>query len=139
MSDIEISFPNNFLWSTSGTSVNSQQRVNLSFVPDAAIVRQISFMNTSPSTDYGMYLVQSSLTNSFIGNFMVANNTAPSGSTVGESMFVSNPQTLLTGIQSTPNYISFSIQEMLSTGLTSPASLTGYISVQIDFVQYWRR
>jgi hypothetical protein len=105
-----------------------------------AIVRQISYYDTVPSTSNGSYYIWSSLTNRLIGNFCVSNNSfTTSGATLGQSMFVSNPQTILTGVQSTTNNASFQIQRLTGGAYVQQTSLSGVIDVQIDFLKFKNR
>jgi hypothetical protein len=133
MSDIAISSTQFFRWDTTTSPNSFSQQTNLSFSPDVAIIRQITFIDSDPTTDSGCYFIHSNLSNNFIGSFMISGDTTNDIST----HFISNPQTVLTGVHNTPSSLTFQIQMLNGSSLTSPINtLTGVVSLQIDFIKY---
>ena len=84
-----------------------------------------------------MYFIYCNLKNDYIGSFVVNNNTfTAAGNTEGQSLFVSNPQTVITGLQSQTNNVSFQIHAFLNGALVPQTLLDGFANVQIDFLKF---
>jgi hypothetical protein len=96
---------------------------NINFVPDLAVVRQISFNGTG-AQQTGNFLVWSSLTNDFIGAFNIG----------GYSASV-NPLSQILLNRPVPNTVQFQIY-VVNGGTVIPATLTGNFSIQIEYIKY---
>ena len=140
MSDIEIAYTKCFFWDTGLSPDTATQNLSLTFIPDAAIVRQINYVDTAPELNFGQYFIWSSLKNDYIGSFTIADNTAPDVDfTQGQSQFVSNPQTVITGVQAQTNQVSFQIHQQSGGAMVNQTTLHGSMNVQIDFLKFKRR
>jgi hypothetical protein len=139
MSDIKISNSQIFTWDTdiNSTEYRIQSVTGLNFIPDIAILRQISYIDVSPETNFGQYFIWCSLTNNYIGSFYVATQLHSDPVDLGQSMFVSNPQSVITsGVNNISGGVSFRI-DILNNGVYSSAStLNGVINIQIDFLKF---
>jgi hypothetical protein len=113
--------------------------VLLDFIPDQAIVRQINYLDVAPNLSFGQYFIWWNLKSDYIGSFTVGDNTAPASSTVGQSMFVSNPQTVITGVEGLTNPITFQIQRQTAGLMVNQTALNGSMNIQIDFLKFKSR
>ncbi len=114
------------------TSATFTAKANINNAPDECVIRAINY--TGPGTDLaGTYLIQSNLTNDFIGSFALA----PDG--VHPASVNTNPQTRIF-LQNKTNFtdMSFTIY-IVNAGGNPPtpyALLTGNLAVSIDFIHY---
>ena len=113
-------------------SASFTAKSNINNAPDECVIRAINY--TSPGTDApGTYLIQSSLTNGFIGSFSLA----PDGvNPVGVN---TNPQTRIF-LQNKTNFadMSFTIY-VVNAGDNPPTPsglLVGDLAISIDFIHW---
>lgn len=88
---------------------------------DEVVIRQISY---DSSTDKGIYIIQSSLNNGFIG---VANSIAG---------FASSPNTRIQLRTPIPNYISFQLLAPFSPPQPITNCVDDMIAINMDFIKY---
>jgi len=111
----------------SGTATPFEKSTNFGFWPDEAIVKQISYSGPDAYLA-GVYFVWCSLINDYIGSFTVNNL----GTTVTPKTRIHFPRN-----QPMPINVTFRVDSLNGAGTEmAPATLTGDISVSIDFIKY---
>jgi hypothetical protein len=94
------------------------------FTPDEIVIRAINFNTANP--DPSMYVLWWNVTNSYIASFC------------GNSFSTSSPQTRIWVQGQVPNTLQFKIYKATVGGISPAASITGDLTISMDFIKYRR-